>query len=108
MKTVKYLNDETIFVEVSYEKGGIGYFSGAVRKRGYRLRIQPCTVVNNIVSFAPMSGRSVSLCEVGRRNDKKHAALWAKIEPHAQAIADLFTSGNFGTIPVYIKEKVLL
>ncbi len=107
MKSIKYLNDNTIYVEVSYDVGGINHFSGEEQKRGYRLHIQPCQVRDGIVSFSPMAGRFVFLCEVGRRSDKKQSELWLKIEPHAQAVVDLFLQGQYGMIPPFIKEKVL-
>lgn len=112
MKTEKYLNDNTIRIEVDYQKGGRNWFSGAIEPRGYVLRIQPCSVEkcgdSEVVQTYPMEGRKTLLTEVGRRNDKKQAALWTQIEPHVQHIADLFTLGNFGMIPPYIKEKILL
>ena len=64
-------NNKEIKASVSYELGGMNYFSGKSNARGYYLYIQPVERADNCESFEMFDGFKVCLLQVNRQSKKQ-------------------------------------
>lgn len=92
-------------VSVNYDEGGMSYFTGATRARGFKLHCKPCQVSEGMMSCLLLSGKrdsglSYPICEVERYNAKKLTALAEQVD--AQKVADLFEQEQDSEIINYI------
>lgn len=60
-----------INVEVSYNKGGVSYFTGRTVRRGYYLSVQPVKRERGMVSFELYSAHTLLLMEASRYSVKQ-------------------------------------
>lgn len=68
--------------DVYYDQGGISYFSGCSRKRGYYLSITPVKVEGAFTSVTAFSGTCDLLEEVSRYAERR-------LQEHAQRVRNL-------------------
>lgn len=92
----KYNNIE---IKLSYNLGGINYFTGNKDPRGYYLYITPITITQKdgyttqsfTISADPdTKGIKYFLKETKRKNDKLQEKLWNKVEPETESLKNLF------------------
>jgi hypothetical protein len=95
-----------IAVSVSYDEGGMNYFSGTTRARGYKLHCTPCRDSGNglresvLLSGKRDSGLAYMICEATRYNAKNLAKIAEQVD--AQKIADLYLAEADQSILEYI------
>lgn len=107
---LRSLNENAqIKVELSYQLGGINYFTYKKESRGLYLHITPVEVRdcgNGMIceSFVGFSGIKFLVKELGRKSDKQQELLWNKILPHTRQLADLFEKGEYQSIMDKLNE----
>jgi len=73
-------NGKPYQVTVSYDKGGMNYFSGSTIARGYHFHLQPIKELRDgYIIFEPMQGARGLLETVTRYNGKRHAFWVSKL-----------------------------
>ena len=97
---------DQVAVSVSYDEGGMNYFSGQTRARGYKLHCTPCRDSGNgfresvLMSGKRDSGLAYPICEATRYSAKNLAKIAEQVE--AQKIADLYLAEADQSILDYI------
>lgn len=81
-------------VEVSYELGGMNYFSGQVNRRGVYARIRPITVKDGMESFFLGDGMKVLCVEMKRKSDKRVTEVAEALDAIAPEIAEAYMAGS--------------
>jgi hypothetical protein len=95
-----------VAVSVSYDEGGMNYFSGTTRARGYKIHCTPCKDAGNgfrecvLLSGKRDSGLAYMICEATRYNAKNLAKIAEQVD--AQKVADLFEQEKDQEIISYI------
>lgn len=99
--------NKVLRADVYYDQGGISYFSGSSRKRGYYLSITPVKVEGAFTSVRAFSGTCDLLEEVSRyaeRRLQEHAQrvrnlpIYQKLIEHVQAKNDIKLAAEAGPV----------
>ena len=98
---------------VDYDKGGVSYLSGNIRKRGIYLWMKPvhrdglwetCTI--SFGADIREDGFRILLKELNRNSAKQVEAISQKIEPLADKIAEMWNTSDFNGINKIVKEVI--
>lgn len=95
------LNDAThLQVSVSYNLGGLSFFSGGTTPRGYYLTVKPVTKGNNMIRYTMFSGKSRLLLETKRFTAKQFAnAIEMAKTYEAELISEVVSANKAVKLP---------
>lgn len=96
IKDYPIINHETntLRVTLSYNKGGMNYFTSCNEKRGLYLDVSPLTVKPNSVSYIGFSGTKMLVKEMARFNQKQFENFVPNDEDIEKLIKDVITRNN--------------
>lgn len=97
-----------IEISVSYDAGGINYFTYKTDPRGYTLAVQPVRVTDSTVSFTigQSAGRRFYIERAPRYNAKRLQELARLITPELIAIAERLTVGDYAGIRQILTDTI--
>ena len=101
---------DELMVRVDYQKGGFNYFfSGSVESSGVYVYLTPVHRANGFISQTidgktHNMGYKILIKELNRKSQKQINIAAELILPHAQEIADLYSTGEHMEVYNLIKE----
>jgi hypothetical protein len=96
-------------VRVSYQKGGINYFTGDIESSGVYVSLTPVHRNNGIVGQTidgnlHNSGYKVLIKELGRKSQKQINLVAEAVLPKAEQIADYYSEGQHQAVLNLLRE----
>jgi hypothetical protein len=100
--------NKVVEMQVSYDMGGMNYFTGTVEPRGYYLSATPCEKAPGIKVYGAFTGIKIIILTATRFNQKKLEELASNIKDHEQyndLIENVLTKNNL-TLQSPVTEPV--
>jgi hypothetical protein len=90
IKITENKHDKSNYIKISfgYELGGMNYFTGRVKPRGYYLTVYPVERGGNLEGFTAFSGVSECLHECTRKSAKAEKIASEKIPAYEKMMLD--------------------